>query len=428
MPFPSARRLKLALVLSFPLLAWTRLSGAFALWGTPSRDDGVFVSRELTGFDGDAQFLAPGFNGDDFHVQVPRGGSVQRLVLDGRKLVEERIALGGFQVVSNYDCAPLGGRALVFQLGGLDLIDLRARRSVRDRELWQDHLCFANGGFVFPDPANGCVFAQMDFIPDGPPTEANRPTTQLHRFGEDLKSEVLLELPARAEVIPLADGFVVCPTSGPLGSDRAPYRSYRFDGQPRPSALERTLNTFHPAGGETLTAPAILRGSFGLGLLYATHLERPWALVSLKATDTRGEETVRPAILTVGAAEPHLADITFPAADLRGNEEPQSAAVSPTHDLFLASSGGRDEAKTLWLGVVTRDGQRHHVRCFRLRTFEVINDLTLSRDGSTVIFADWHKGRSVVVMARVADLVAEANRRHPEAKLDFGALRYPGAP
>lgn len=428
MPSRSVHRLKLAFLLSLPLVAWTRLVGAFGL-GNASRDDGVFVSRELRTFNDDAQFFAPGFNGDDFHVQVPRSSSMQRLALEGRKVVEEQLRISGFKVVSNYDIAPLGDNALVFQLGGLDLIDRQAQRSTRDRGLWQDHLRLTHGGFVFSDPATGSVYAQMDFIPDGPPTEENQPSFQFHRFGPDLRSEVVLTLPNRVELIPLTDGFVVAPSSDLLSGDLAPYRSYRFDGHAQPSALERTLNTFHPAGGATLTAPTILRGSFGWGLLYATHLDRPWALVSLKAEARHGEmPTVRPAILTIGANEPHLADITFPAADNCGNEEPQLVAVSPTHDLFLASSGGREDNKTLWLGVVTRDGPGHRVRCFRLRTFPVIHYLTLSRDGSTVVFADWPKEHSVVVMARVADLVAEVNRRHPEAKLDLGALRYPSAP
>ena len=121
------RRLRLALLVSFPLLAWTRVAGAFG-FGNGSRDDGVLVSRELSEFNAETQNFAPGFGGDDFHVQVPRGRSMQRLALEGRKIVETRLRIDGFAVVSNYAIAPAGGQALVSSLA--DSIGLNCRRCV----------------------------------------------------------------------------------------------------------------------------------------------------------------------------------------------------------------------------------------------------------------------------------------------------------
>ncbi|MBK9990421.1 MAG: hypothetical protein IPP19_06730 [Verrucomicrobia bacterium] len=402
-----------------PSVVWAHVLAVCALWTSPSRADSVFVVRVLPDFDGETQNFAPGFEANDFHVQVPRRKHVQRIALAGRKLVSERVRIAGFEVVSNYDCVRLGHRALIFQLGGLYLANLESSQVESELGIWQENIHLAHDGFLFADVASGAFYAEVDLIPSGP-SAVN--LVQLRRFGYDLKSEVLLELPGRTELLPLADGFVVCPPYEDPTGKRTAFRSYTPKGRLQPSELERALNAIYQRSGERLSCPPILCGSFGRGLVYATHLDRPWALVSLAG---KGDFDVRPAVLTVGE-NPLLADIEFPQSG--GNKTPinelRMAVVSPAHDLFLATVRESDEVESLWVGVVAREGDRYRARCFRVRGLERIDRLTLSRDGSTIVFATFVGDKWAVGAARVADLVAEINRTQPEAKLDFEALRY----
>ncbi len=389
-----------------PPVSWMRMLAACALWAFPARADDIYVVRVLRDFNGETQGLAPGFSGDDFHVHVPRGGRVHRIALEGRRLVSERIRIRGFEVVSDYEVVVDQGRAWVFQLGGLYYVDCGAQAVLKDLDLWKDEIRLAYKGFNHVDMSAGCLYAQMDHI-QSDLSVGN--TMQLRRFGRDLESEVLLELPIGVQVVPLADGFLVSPD---LPTDQAggqDYRAYTPAGKERASGLSDALNSLFKHGSADASS-GVVGGRiwyWGERQVMATHLDRAWALVRLPRKADEGKGLF--VLSTAGA--PLLSEVVMPASGSGGVMVPSDVIILPSQDVFLARVKESDRVVSLWLCPVEKVGDRYRARCHKVGVYECIDHLTLSRDGTVLAFATFLDDRWAVAAVRIEDLFIKAGLR-----------------
>jgi hypothetical protein len=369
----------------------------------------------------EVQTFAPGFEADDFHLMAPATEAIQRLRLLGGRWVEDHISIQGWDAVSDYNFVRTGKFAYLFQLGGLELIDLDRMKDVRDRTINGEDLSLNPTNFIVRGASDsGEVLALMDCTP---PPLFGKNFIQLHRFRSDLTSEVLLQFPEDDDLIGLSDGFVVCPPFYEPTGPRTPYQAFAPNGTPQPGPLQQALNELLRRGLR-VTAPHL--PAWGQQALWTTSLHRPWAMFSY--ADSATGPTSRTWVMTLPSdsnPETRTSPLVFETRH-QDKEFIQCLALSPNRNLFFATVNTTNQAADpvmLWIGRVLRKDGLYRAECFRVQPFDQLQDLTFSRDGSTIAFFAMHQNQWQVAGARLDDIVAEVNRRYPDAKFDLEELK-----
>jgi len=368
----------------------------------------------------EVQSFAAGFEGDDFHLMAPATEAIQRLyLLDGR-WVEDHISIRGWDAVSDYNFVRNGKFAYLFQLGGLELIDLDRMKDVRDRIINGEDLELDPSNILFLDSSTGEMLAMMSHAPS---SENRLNSIQLHRFRPDLSSIILNQLPVLTSLIGLSDGFVVCPPFYEPTGPRTPYQVFAPNGIPQPGPLQRALNELLRRGLR-VTAPHL--PAWGQQSLWTTSLHRPWAMFSY--ADSATGPTSRTWVMTLpndSNPETRTSPLVFETRH-QDKEFIQCLALSPNRNLFFATVNTTNQAADpvmLWIGRVLRKDGLYRAECFRVQPFDQLQDLTFSRDGSTIAFFAMHDNQWQVAGARLEDIVADVNRRYPNAKFDLAELK-----
>lgn len=350
----------------------------------------------------------PGFEDDDFHVLASSSGSIQRLQLKGNHWSERHEPINGWKAISDYDFIRVGHKAYVFQLDRLSRLDLTLRIATAVGPIWPLDRYLHESGFLVDDPATDDFFALMDH------TTLDQSSLELRRVHPNLKSDLVVEFPENPRVYPFSDGFALIPKHpGPI-APYGPYRIFHPDGQAYEGPMLRALNALKDSG-------LIIHDK----AFWATSLRRPWALVKNDRASTGPSSHLWVMTLADSAGHPRTSPVAFETR-VSVLEEVQSLVLSPAHDLYLATirdTSGYSDSVTLWMGRVVRRGDTYEALNYRVRRFKGVRYMTLSRDGSTVIFFTRHQGESQICGARIADIVADINRRYPEAQLDLAALK-----
>jgi hypothetical protein len=98
----------------------------------------------------------------------------------------------------------------------------------------------------------------------------------------------------------------------------------------------------------------------------------------------------------------------------------------PNLNLFLVVARDENDQSTfLYLGRVRKDstGKLYQAETYRVGSFDEVLWPIFSRDGQVLLFAMRDGRQTNLVFSHLVDLVAEVNRRYPEAKFDLEELK-----
>lgn len=376
-------------------------------------DDDIFAFRGFRNVHPETQTFAPGFSPDDFHDVPGDGHDIQKLSLQGDRIAQDRIGIEAWRFDTNFDIAVCAGSAYLFEAMGLARIDLATSSVVAERLLVEERGTLSTSGFLSVDPADGSLVAAVRLTPS---VDSDRNSLEIRRYTPTLDHTTLVKLPVDARLIAFPDGFALLPPTEPRGGAPGPgVEVYDIHAARSGSSLENSLNAllangvrFGPSSGTR----------WQIGKLWCQGIHRPWALFSEPASPDG--PSGRTSVLTIG--QPPLSSGLDFDTGRKSSERVEELVVSPKQDLFFAAVRGEEDSTGLWLGMVRREGDRYHGRTFRVRPFDEIRNLCLSRDGSTLLFATRRGDDWGVAGAGVDRILREVGRLHPDAEPSLAAL------
>ncbi|HNY29662.1 MAG TPA: hypothetical protein PKO15_02135 [Fibrobacteria bacterium] len=375
--------------------------------------DDLFRYRQIDDIHPETQVFAAGLGPDDFHAMPSDHQDIQKLSLKDAQILEERVHIEGWRFDSDYKISLSSNGAYLFELMGLALIDMDKSSVVHEQILAEERGTLATTGVLASEPGTGNLVVAVRLAPSVDPSLNS---VEIRRYTPSLSHSTLLKLPVDVEMIPFPDGFAILPSEqSSSDSVEAGYRVFDLHAQPAGGALGECLNAML-ANGARIVAPS--RSKWLENTLWCQGVARPWALFSHPAYP--GGPSSLTSVLTIGSP-PKAKGVAFetkrPVA-----ERIDELVVPPKHDFFFASVQEGEDSTLLWLGVVRRIEGQFVAQTYRVRPFEKIHNLTISRDGSTILFATIHEDQWAITAAKVEDILTDINRRYPEAKLSLAAL------
>jgi hypothetical protein len=374
-------------------------------------------------FNSEAQSLEWGIGPDDFQVSVPLGGKLDLLRYHSGSLHRERITLSGNRIETSNESVLAGDVLYVFQgTGGA------AYEGKGSREIWFQSLGSSVTTLAPLLPSSdGSILAFLDRVGSGL-WENPSGYLELKRFHpvED-QVDSLLELPTGhgwgdLELHQLPNGFLDVRSFRHRKLSReqkeiAHY--YTYEGKPEPHPLARALNLLHSQGID-LSHPNQLadNGSFFPSMTRDTWGLFVWSdlpqfpdkhLFLLSSTDT---------IQGV--------PVTCDRMSLDPSRSLQKVLVHPSRNVFLVMAKYEDaDSVEIYLGRVRKDstGKVYRPETFRVGSFAQIEQPILSRNGEVLAFSTFVGEQTHLVFSRLVDLVANVNRRYPDAKFDLEELK-----
>jgi hypothetical protein len=371
-------------------------------------------------FSVEAQEFIPGLGPEDFHILVPLGKRMDQISLENGKFRRERFSLDQYGVGTEYSALFDGHGMFVFQGSG-------ASYFVGKGEKFFWHHAFGSNyyhnGFA-RSARDGSTQAFYRYggnkVAAGAMSEL-----QLFRFYPDESSmECLVKIPDGMKYgivwwFPMHDGFLVIRYGAEVPeSDTAQF--FGWDGKPAPHALAVGLNLLKRHNIQLREAP--IHPDYGA--FYPSQTKEPWGLFVWKKMP--GQEKRRVFLLSVTDTVQAI-PVTCDRMSLEPLESLQQIVVNPTYNVFVvAARENRDSDSTfLYLGRVRKDstGKVYQAETFRLAPFPEMEHPLFSRNGQVLLFAMRDGVRTNLVFSRLVDLVADVNRRYPDAKFDLDDLK-----
>lgn len=381
-----------------------------------------FERYPLDGFVLEWQTLEPGLADGEFHVMVRPSEMADILTFrrgEGMKRRREKIGQAE-EIFTNYELFPASegflfmqgngtyreaqGKWLNYSLRSTDSEDVYPNSPHWSREnglnkIWSTLLFIEKG----PNPSDRRAFVELEKPPSDPPEAPPRIVMEI-------------PLPNGARLFDYQDGLL-CKAEDSDGTND----SFLFFDQSMHSRevdLSRGLNALAKADK--------------LGNYQWYSRWNPWVLLEMdKPIPIKGNPEARYSGLFFAGFSDTISGQEVlcdgrPLFDPESSLDHDDLIVSPTHNLFVVLAPHGQDSLHFYLGVVQRDDKHWNTTAFRVRTFEKFHNCSprFSRDGNSIVFMTSDaSSRPEVVHAFVSDIVADVNRRYPEAKLDLNALK-----
>lgn len=383
------------------------------------KHDKVFTKHPLESFDMESQSLIPGVGKDEYHVLVRPGSEADILRYDeSGELHRTKESIGEEEIFTAYDLFPTSDGYIVQQGKGI----LRIRQGET-----HDYTIFEKDGetiapripYLSREAGPDKIWVDLDFFKAGEFPTRRRAFAELRRDGSSKKIEVTreIDIPKNAMVWPRRGGLLL--DNGEASGSVERFRL--FD-----SRLEIDSTDRMAQGLNALARSGYLDGEMKISGT------RPWVLIyrekppSPKANPEASSRGLFAMSFLVAPAATEIECEGHPLVHAEADLSMSHVALSPHSDLFVVLAPHGQDSLHFYLGVMRRDAAGYRPVAYRVRTFpKVFNPaLTFSRDGNSIVFLSAEKDETIVIHhAFLADLLADINRRYPDAKLDLNALK-----
>lgn len=370
------------------------------------KQDPLFSKTPIPRFNLESQTFTPGLEPNDFHLQVPAGEKpvVLKFDEDGSMHISE----GQFpeDVFTRYFLYPYPGGHVSIQ--GREVLRYEGGEPKR----------------YMPPSVEGLDYAPM--FPDWARPAGTENIWIAYREGRkpDYEfKEMIAELAPGGKIvreIPLPESSTLQDYQGGLlvTVEQTPPkpRHYQFLDSTftlRENPLARGLNAMVAAGR--------MEGSS-----WIASPQHPWILLIQPKEVPKGRyaNAAYTGLFAASFADSgRMAEVLcegHPLFDSEWSLDVQDMAISTAGDYFVVIAPHVGDSAHVYLGVMREEGGYWRPEAFRLRTLiKVYNPaLTFSRDGRSLIFVSLDDAdKPVVVHARLEDLLADVNRRYPNAHL-----------
>lgn len=367
-----------------------------------------FVSQEFSHFNAEGQSFQQGVGDEDFYITVPKSGKLEKLSLVDGDVSFVKNSLKTVELETSFILHPTENFNYLFYGTGVFLLK-------------------KNGDEVFEYEWNqsrnfiGYAHHQGDdliFMMKRVMVESRGVNVELVKFTPNSRApQTILSLPQRdasgeLEMTPSAEGVVATRWRR---SESVPAKFYDFEGKEAFNPLAAAMNAMHTHGVD-LAAGDPMFPEFG-GMFPSKNKDK-WSIFSWAGIP--GYMDSRLFVLSA-IDSARVLPVKCEGHSLKPTQSLRFVVVHPRLNLFLV--GARlDGDVTMYLGHVRREGSLYKPTMYRLRPFEQVWSPTFSRNGKVLLFATSEHGVEKVVFARLEDLLADINRRYPEAKLSLASL------
>jgi hypothetical protein len=384
--------------------------------------NGPFHLYPFAGFNIEVQDLTRGFGSEDFHIQVPDGESIDQVSDDDGRLEHNRVLLEQETIGTTYGIIPDDAGFFLIQAGGICRFGLGGKNS-----LWSHDLGNGTSNVRLNGQAYGTIGHSLTGWIE---SYTGRESIDLVRYHENGgKPEVLKSLPygvfaGMPEILFLPDGVVMTPEKWDL-TDSTPAQFYDLEGQTRHHPIAHALSLLH-RNGVTLV-PGVF-GSAPLdpsyGRYFPSQTKDTWGLFCWKGLPNQADKNL---FLLNVTDTIQAVPVTCERYSLEPSYSLRFLLVNPVYNVFLAGArlNPRDDSVMIYLGRVRKDssGKIYRAETFRVKYFPEVESPVFSRNGQVLLFASRMPNGTNLVFSRLDDLVADVNRRYPDAKFDLEELK-----
>lgn len=361
-------------------------------------------------FDVEQQTLQTGLGDKNFHIIVPDGGKMDEIWISKGDLKRRKIALDQDKVSSNYVTASTPTGLYLFEGSGVSYFTDGAAKQHWIASLEKQFSGYRIAGPAYPF-SDGSAVAFFDYHAPG---EVDIDNLDLIRFfPQKGKQETLLSLPNKSndgdlERIDLPNGFIATRWSWHKGVGMTdPAQFYGLDGKPYDHPLAKAITLLHKHNID------LRRFNF-----YPSQTKDAWGIFSHKPLVQFPDKHL---YLLSATDTTQAIPVVAERNSLERQESLSFVLIHPKLNLFVLGVK-QGESVLPYLGHVSKDGPIYRAETFRLRPFPEMEHALFSRDGQVLLFAARMNERTNFVFADLADLLADINRRYPEAKLDLDSL------
>jgi hypothetical protein len=374
-------------------------------------------------FNEEAQSLELGIGPDDFQVSVPLGGKLDLLRYHNGSLHRERIGLDGMRILTSSSTILVGEFLFVFQGHGGACFANRGATKVWRRNFGSD---FDITGQLIPS-SNETVVGFHDEVQGG---RGKDPSSIIHlrRFHpQNDEFDELLQLPVGDDIgtmvlHQLPHGFLDVRSwrfDAIQDTVKEIAHYYTYEGKPEPHPLARALNLLHSQGIDLNSSSKLPTN----GMFYPSHSRDTWGLFVWRDLPQFPGKHL---FLLSSTDTVQGLPVTCDRMSLDPSKSLQQVLIHPSRNIFLvvAKYEGADSVE-IFLGRVRKDptGKVYHADTYRVGSFPKIEQPILSRNGDVLAFATYAGEQLHLVFSRLDDLVADVNRRYPDAKFDLEELK-----
>ena len=377
-----------------------------------------FQIRPFSDFNVEAQYLQVGLGEENFQISVPRGETLDQISYLGGGIKRERIRLDEYGVGTAYATVPIKDGFWLFQNTGVSLFNNSGSRMIFNQYLSDTKYDRSLDGPAMSTHDGGAkAFIQELYGPD-------HNIIQFIKFPPaSAKYEVLVSLPDENEHgsldrLYLRDGFLAVRSAL---RDEHTYQApqfYDWDGKPQPHLLSSALSLLHKSDIKLCAS----RTGYEQGAFHVSQSKDVWGVFRWEGMPRFNDQ--RLFLLSVTDTVQVL-PVTFGRMKMDSPTDLNFVRVHPHLNLFLAGVSEGGGRIFVYLGHVRKDptGKAYVARTFQLGFFDEVVSPVFSRNGEMLLFATRTGLKTNLVFARLADMVAEANRRYPDALLDLDALK-----
>jgi hypothetical protein len=390
----------------------------------PSVAAGVAMQKQtlhlcpFSDFNVEAQDFQVGLGEENFQISVPRGERLDQISFLMGGIKRERIELDDDGVGTSYATVPLGGKFLFLEGCGAALFKLGG-----SKKFWSDTYETRTARSDLDGPAialpNGKALAFMSYL-------EGRRKNEMHmvQFQESSSiPSIVLALPKENENgvldrLYLHDGFLAIRHPRRNTDPYQPPQFYDWDGKPQPHLLANALSLLHKSQIDLRSS----RTGYEQGAFHVSQSKDVWGLFRWEGMPQFGDK--RLFLLSVTDTVQVL-PVSCGSLKMDDPTDLNFVLIHPHLNLFLVGVKDDGDRVFLYLGHVRRDpeGKAYVAQTYQIGFFDEVVSPIFSRNGEVLLFATRTGLKTNLVFSRLTDLLAEANRRYPEAKLDLDSLK-----
>jgi hypothetical protein len=377
-----------------------------------------FQIRPFADFNVEAQILQVGLGEENFQISVPRGEMLDQISYLGGGIKRERIKLQDDGVGTSYTTVPVMDGFWLFENSGVALFRKNGSHKVFS-ELLDDtkygrsrsgpaRLRPDGGATVFLQELRGFDHHIVQYVAFPPASP---------------KYEILVSLPYENEHgvldrLYLRDGFLALRHPQQETDTYQPPQFYDWDGKPQPHLLSNALSLLHKSQID-LCSP---RTGYEQGAFHVSQTKDAWGVFRWEGMPRFNDQLL---FLLSVTDTVQVLPVLFGRQKMGSKNDLSFVRVHPHLNLFLVGVKDGGARVFVYLGHVRKapDGKSYVARTFQLGFFDEVVSPVFSRNGEMFLFATRTGLQTNLVFARLADLLAEANRRYPDALLDIEALK-----
>ena len=336
----------------------------------------------------------------------------------GGGIKRERIRLDDDGVGTSYATVPVKDGFWLFQNTGVSHFNETGSRIHFNETLVDLKYTRAFFGPAYARPDGGATaFIQELYGPE-------HRLIQLIRFPPaSPKYEVLVSLPYETEHgsldrLYLRNGFLTLRHPQRKTDIYQAPQFYDWDGKPQPHILSNALSLLHKSDIKLCAS----RTGYEQGAFHVSQSKDVWGVFRWEGMPRFNDQLL---FLLSVTDTVQVLPVTFGRMKMDSPTDLNFVRVHPHLNLFLAGVSEGGGRVFVYLGHVRKDptGKAYVARTFQLGFFDEVVSPVFSRNGEVLLFATRTGLKTNLVFARLADLLAEANRRYPDALLDLDALK-----